>query len=176
LIIDDSYQILGVSPQASASEIRAAYRCMAKRCHPDMGGTHEQMLLIIAAWEVLSDPGKKAAHDEARISAAAAAQARWQSVREEASKSAAVAATEFGTSAKDFMAWVGRVSDEVEHNTARRGLVGALVGFVLGGSVGALAGAMLGVSGIGGSIVGGLTGAVGGFFAAKSRVAKPKGI
>ena len=33
---DDPYRILGVSPDASEDEIKAAYRRMAKKYHPDI--------------------------------------------------------------------------------------------------------------------------------------------
>ncbi|NJR63308.1 MAG: J domain-containing protein [Cyanobacteria bacterium CRU_2_1] len=26
------------------------------KCHPDRGGSHEQMVLLNEAWEILSDP------------------------------------------------------------------------------------------------------------------------
>ncbi|MFN9916067.1 MAG: J domain-containing protein, partial [Pirellulaceae bacterium] len=51
----DPYQVLGVNPQASHGEIKAAYRALVKRHHPDAGGDPAAMLAVNAAWEVLGD-------------------------------------------------------------------------------------------------------------------------
>jgi molecular chaperone DnaJ len=51
----DPYQVLGVNPQASHGEIKAAYRALVKRHHPDAGGDAAAMLAVNAAWEVLGD-------------------------------------------------------------------------------------------------------------------------
>jgi len=40
---------LGVSPTATASEIRAAYRSKMARAHPDRGGTHAEAARLAAA-------------------------------------------------------------------------------------------------------------------------------
>lgn len=63
----DAYQLLGVARDATDQAIRAAYRERVKRMHPDRhGGTeaaHEAFLELQAAYEVLSDPDRRAAHD-----------------------------------------------------------------------------------------------------------------
>ncbi len=41
--------ILGVSEQATASEIRAAYRARMAQAHPDRGGTHAEAARLTAA-------------------------------------------------------------------------------------------------------------------------------
>ncbi len=65
-MIPDYYQILGISTDASIDAIKRAYREKALRFHPDRGGSHEQMLRINEAFEVLSDPSMRRQYDYAR--------------------------------------------------------------------------------------------------------------
>ena len=51
----DPYAVLGVTPQASPAEIKAAYRALVKRHHPDAGGDDQRILALNAAWEMLRD-------------------------------------------------------------------------------------------------------------------------
>lgn len=58
------YERLGVSPTATADELRAAYRALARRLHPDVGGGDaERMAAVNEAWAVLSDPRRRAGYD-----------------------------------------------------------------------------------------------------------------
>ena len=61
----DPYQILGVSSHASAAEIKSAYRKLVKKFHPDVyKGNHADMIRQVnEAYDVLSDPVRKAAYD-----------------------------------------------------------------------------------------------------------------
>ena len=43
------WQVLGVHPNATMQDIKAAYRELAKTAHPDQGGTHERMAELNAA-------------------------------------------------------------------------------------------------------------------------------
>jgi DnaJ domain len=47
----NAYQILGISPRSTPSEIKAAYRRAATTNHPDRGGSHEMMVIINQAYE-----------------------------------------------------------------------------------------------------------------------------
>ena len=60
------YEVLGLSREASQSEIRNAYRNLAKERHPDHpGGSAEEFSLLQEANAVLSDPNRRRQHDEA---------------------------------------------------------------------------------------------------------------
>jgi curved DNA-binding protein CbpA len=57
------YEVLGVNPASTQSEIKAAYRARAKTLHPDKGGSVLAFAELSNAYEVLSDPEKRAAYD-----------------------------------------------------------------------------------------------------------------
>lgn len=63
----DPYEVLGVSKDASADEIKKAYRKLSKKYHPDLNkeaGAEEKFKEINDAYEILSDPQKKAQYDQ----------------------------------------------------------------------------------------------------------------
>ena len=58
------YEQLGVTPSAARTQIRLAYRDLARRYHPDsQAGSSERMALINEAWRVLGDPARRAVYD-----------------------------------------------------------------------------------------------------------------
>ena len=60
------YEVLGVPRNASRSEIKNAYRSLAKERHPDHpNGSAESFSLLQEANAVLSDPNRRSQHDEA---------------------------------------------------------------------------------------------------------------
>ncbi len=66
----DYYAVLNVPPAASQDEIRASYRKLARRWHPDHSREAEapvRFRLIQEAWETLRDPSRRRAYDESRV-------------------------------------------------------------------------------------------------------------
>jgi curved DNA-binding protein CbpA len=59
----DLYDVLQVSPRAEVEVIRAAYRALARKYHPDHGGNARRMVALNDAWDVLGDPARRAAYD-----------------------------------------------------------------------------------------------------------------
>ena len=71
------YDVLGVRPDATQDEIRRAYHALARRHHPDTRPDAEPtaaresglaMAAVNDAWEVLGDPVRRRAYDNARNS------------------------------------------------------------------------------------------------------------
>ncbi len=77
----DHYATLKVSPDATADEIKHAYRQLARQSHPDVKGEAGTALLfrqIQEAYEVLGDPARRAAYDRRQAEAGRSPQAVFQ--------------------------------------------------------------------------------------------------
>jgi curved DNA-binding protein len=61
--MDEFYDVLGVSKDASAEELKSAYRKKAKELHPDHGGNEEDFKSLSEAYEVLKDPNSRQNYD-----------------------------------------------------------------------------------------------------------------
>ncbi|XP_022726546.1 chaperone protein dnaJ 11, chloroplastic-like [Durio zibethinus] len=63
------YEVLGITMSADGNEIKAAYRRLARTCHPDVVSINQkemsanQFRKIHAAYSTLSDPEKRADYD-----------------------------------------------------------------------------------------------------------------
>ena len=79
------YETLEVSPQASPSVIRAAYRCLAQQHHPDKhlnsDAAGQRLAMINFAYSVLADPAKRRGYDIREGIDAAFVERRGQGVR-----------------------------------------------------------------------------------------------
>jgi molecular chaperone DnaJ len=66
----DLYGVLGVTKDASAQDVKKAFRALAKELHPDVAGNDPAKAArfreVATAYETLGDPDKRAAYDRMR--------------------------------------------------------------------------------------------------------------
>ncbi len=68
----DFYRIMQVDPAADPEIIKAAYRVLARKLHPDLTGDESGMKRLNEAWDVLRDPKRRDAYDTEREAVARA--------------------------------------------------------------------------------------------------------
>jgi curved DNA-binding protein CbpA len=70
-VVTNYYKILGIKRSASRSEVKSAYRKLARLRHPDVNGGSEkaarEFALLSKAYRVLIDPQERAYHDQQLI-------------------------------------------------------------------------------------------------------------
>jgi DnaJ-class molecular chaperone len=75
------YEVLGVKPTATADEIRKAYRKLAKEFHPDLNpgkpAAEARFKAVATAYDLLSDPEKRARYDRGEIDESGAERPRY---------------------------------------------------------------------------------------------------
>lgn len=93
----DPYQTLGLTKDASQDDIQKAYRRLAKKLHPDLNPSNkraeEQFKEVSAAYDLLSDPEKRARFDRGEIDASGNERQRYRSYRDFAEGAGASAYT-----------------------------------------------------------------------------------
>lgn len=71
------YELIGLEREASADEIKAAFRTQAQIHHPDAGGDTAAFAALSAAYDVLSDPVRRSDYDATLPSAGSARFSGW---------------------------------------------------------------------------------------------------
>jgi DnaJ-class molecular chaperone len=116
--LDDPYVLLGVARDAKPEQIKSAYRKLARKLHPDVNPDNapaeERFKKVSAAYDLLSDPAKRARFDAGEIDAGGAERGfRSSRTRTNAGAGAGAAGAGFG-------AGFGGSAEEIFEDIMRR--------------------------------------------------------
>jgi DnaJ-class molecular chaperone len=85
-VSEDPYAVLGVKREATQDEIRAVYRKLAKKLHPDLNPgdkqAEEKFKQVSVAYDLLGDPEKRGRFDRGEIDASGAERPRERYYRD----------------------------------------------------------------------------------------------
>ncbi|WP_353612496.1 J domain-containing protein [Methylobacterium sp. Leaf456] len=89
---DDPYGVLGVARDVSESDLRKAYRKLAKKLHPDLNPGNKKaedaFKKVATVYDLLNDPAKRAQFDRGEIDAGGGERPRQPYYREQAERDA----------------------------------------------------------------------------------------
>jgi DnaJ-class molecular chaperone len=118
-VLKDPYETLGVERSASSDALQKAYRRLAKKLHPDLNPgdkeSEERFKEVSAAYDLLSDPEKRARFDRGEIDATGAETPRQRFYKDFASEAPAGSPYENYSGFADFA-----VSDDILSELLRR--------------------------------------------------------
>jgi DnaJ-class molecular chaperone len=118
--VKDPYEVLGVERTAAPDAIQKAYRALAKKLHPDLNPgnkqAEERFKEVSGAYDLLSDPDKRARFDRGEIDASGAERPRQRFYRDFAAEGAGGHPYENYSAFADFAD-----SDDVLSELFRRG-------------------------------------------------------
>jgi DnaJ-class molecular chaperone len=103
----DLYRVLQVDSDADQDLIRSAYRALAAKHHPDVGGNGDEMAELNRAYAVLSDPVVRATYDRRQRARAAVAHAVMALGSSQADEPAMARATQDAEAHLDFGRYAG---------------------------------------------------------------------
>jgi hypothetical protein len=81
-LLRNYYEVLGVTPSASAEDIKKSFRSLALKYHPDKNGNSEEsrqnFMKIVEAYEILSDTQLRKKYDDSPSDTESVAKNYWR--------------------------------------------------------------------------------------------------
>jgi len=122
----DYYKVLGLSSAATEEDIKKTYRKLARQYHPDLNpgdkAAEERFKEIGEAYEVLSDPGRRAKYDNKEQTAQSAGTASGSAARKPASPFTEEMYNAMRRQSRDYFDVEAQVKAKKEKSTKRNPL------------------------------------------------------